>query len=72
MIDYRAGPVLDQLRAATRDVGGRIDVYFDNVGGDHLDAALAMSTKEDPDDRETYASADVPRKGPPIRLEQVP
>ncbi|GLI97282.1 NADP-dependent oxidoreductase [Sphingobium sp. BS19] len=46
MIDYRAGPVLDQLRAATRDVGGRIDVYFDNVGGDHLDAALAMSTKD--------------------------
>ncbi|RVT41816.1 NADP-dependent oxidoreductase [Sphingobium algorifonticola] len=46
VIDYRAGPVLDQLRQATRDIDGRIDVYFDNVGGDHLDAALACSTKD--------------------------
>ena len=36
---YRAGPVLDQLRAAAPD---GIDVYFDNVGADHLDAALVM------------------------------
>ncbi|MGW0035955.1 NADP-dependent oxidoreductase [Gordonia sp. NPDC003376] len=36
-IDYRAGSVRDQLRAnATKG----IDVYFDNVGGDHLEAAL--------------------------------
>jgi NADPH-dependent curcumin reductase CurA len=39
-IDYKAGSVLDQLReAAPRG----IDVYFDNVGGDHLDAALATA-----------------------------
>ena len=37
--DYHGGPVLDQLRAVARD---GIDVYFDNVGGDHLQAALAM------------------------------
>ena len=36
--DYHAGPVLDQLRNAAPD---GIDVYFDNVGGDHLQAALA-------------------------------
>ncbi len=37
--NYRDAPVLDQLRAATGGKG--IDVYFDNVGGDHLEAALA-------------------------------
>ncbi len=37
-IDYKAGPVLPQLiEAAPKG----IDVYFDNVGGEHLDAALA-------------------------------
>jgi NADPH-dependent curcumin reductase CurA len=40
VIDYKAGPVLEQLRAAAPD---GIDVYFDNVGGDHLDAALALA-----------------------------
>jgi NADPH-dependent curcumin reductase CurA len=35
--DYHDGPVHKQLRAAAPD---GIDVYFDNVGGDHLDAAL--------------------------------
>jgi NADPH-dependent curcumin reductase CurA len=35
--DYRQGPVLDALREAAPD---GIDVYFDNVGGDHLEAAL--------------------------------
>jgi NADPH-dependent curcumin reductase CurA len=40
VIDYKAGPVLDQLRAAAPK---GIDVYFDNVGGDHLDAALATA-----------------------------
>ncbi|MGH3181843.1 MAG: zinc-binding dehydrogenase, partial [Streptosporangiaceae bacterium] len=37
--NYRAGPVLEQLREAAPD---GIDVYFDNVGADHLDAALVM------------------------------
>lgn len=35
--NYRNGPVLDQLRAAAPE---GIDVYFDNVGGEHLEAAL--------------------------------
>jgi NADPH-dependent curcumin reductase CurA len=34
---YRNGAVADLLRAAAPD---GIDVYFDNVGGDHLEAAL--------------------------------
>ncbi|MEV0296381.1 NADP-dependent oxidoreductase [Nocardia sp. NPDC050710] len=36
-IDYRAGSVADQLAAAAPD---GIDVYIDNVGGDHLEAAI--------------------------------
>jgi NADPH-dependent curcumin reductase CurA len=40
VIDYRAGPLLRSLAAAAPD---GIDVYFDNVGGDHLDAALAVA-----------------------------
>ena len=35
--NYRTGPVADLLRAAAPD---GIDVYFDCVGGDHLEAAL--------------------------------
>ncbi len=35
--NYRARSVLEQLREAAHD---GIDVYFDNVGADHLDAAL--------------------------------
>jgi NADPH-dependent curcumin reductase CurA len=43
VIDYKAGPVLKQLiEAAPKG----IDVYFDNVGGDHLDAALAVARKD--------------------------
>jgi NADPH-dependent curcumin reductase CurA len=38
-IDYKAGPVDAALRAACPD---GIDVYFDNVGGEILDAALAQ------------------------------
>ena len=39
-IDYKAEPVLQGLmRAAPKG----IDVYFDNVGGDHLDAAFATA-----------------------------
>ena len=35
--NYRSGPVRDQLREAAPE---GIDVYFDNVGGDHLEAAI--------------------------------
>ena len=40
VIDYKAGPILRSLAAAAPD---GIDIYFDNVGGDHLDAALALA-----------------------------
>jgi len=40
VVDYKSGPVLKSLAAAAPD---GIDVYFDNVGGDHLDAALALA-----------------------------
>ena len=40
VIDYKAGPLLKQLAAAAPK---GIDVYFDNVGGDHLDAAFALA-----------------------------
>jgi NADPH-dependent curcumin reductase CurA len=36
-LDYRAGPIADQLAEAAPD---GIDVYIDNVGGDHLEAAI--------------------------------
>lgn len=39
-IDYKAGQVLPQLLEVAPE---GIDVYFDNVGGDHLDAALACA-----------------------------
>ena len=38
--NYRDAPVRDQLKAAAGERG--IDVYFDNVGGDHLEAALSV------------------------------
>lgn len=43
VIDYKSeGSLVKKLLAAAAEVGtGGIDVYFDNVGGDHLDAALA-------------------------------
>ena len=40
VVDYKAGSLLKQL-AAVAPKG--IDVYFDNVGGAHLDAALALA-----------------------------
>ncbi len=44
VIDYKAGPVLKGLAGALKEIGeSGIDVYFDNVGGDHLDAALATA-----------------------------
>ncbi|WP_033222352.1 NADP-dependent oxidoreductase [Kitasatospora phosalacinea] len=36
--NYKDGPVTQQLRDAAPD---GIDVYFDNVGGEHLEAAIA-------------------------------
>ena len=47
VVDYRAGPILKGLARAVKEVGkDGIDVYFDNVGGDHLDAALALANKD--------------------------
>ncbi|MES2904308.1 MAG: NADP-dependent oxidoreductase, partial [Pseudomonadota bacterium] len=43
VIDYKAGSVIKSLMAA---VPKGIDVYFDNVGGEHLDAALAVARKD--------------------------
>lgn len=40
VIDYKARPILEGLREAAPK---GIDVYFDNVGGDHLDAAFATA-----------------------------
>ncbi len=40
VVDYKAGPILKGLAAAAPD---GIDVYFDNVGGDPLDAAFAVA-----------------------------
>jgi NADPH-dependent curcumin reductase CurA len=37
--NYKDGPVVDQLKAAAPD---GIDVYFDNVGGEHLEAAISV------------------------------
>ncbi|HTU10775.1 MAG TPA: NADP-dependent oxidoreductase [Allosphingosinicella sp.] len=42
-VDYTAGPILKGLLAAAPK---GIDVYFDNVGGAHLDAALAGARQE--------------------------
>ncbi|UGY91203.1 NADP-dependent oxidoreductase [Streptomyces gobiensis] len=36
--NYKSGPVAQQLKAAAPE---GIDVYFDNVGGDHLEAAIS-------------------------------
>ena len=40
VVDYKALPILKGLAAAAPD---GVDVYFDNVGGDHLDAAFALA-----------------------------
>jgi NADPH-dependent curcumin reductase CurA len=40
VVDYREGSILKGLAAAAPD---GIDVYFDNVGDDHLDAAFALA-----------------------------
>ena len=43
VIDYKSdGPLVKKLMTALGEIGkDGIDVYFDNVGGEHLDAALA-------------------------------
>jgi NADPH-dependent curcumin reductase CurA len=43
VVDYKAGPILKGLAAAAPD---GIDVYFDNVGGHHLDAAFALASND--------------------------
>ena len=43
VIDYKAGPLVKSLGEAAPK---GIDVYFDNVGGDHLDAAMAHARKD--------------------------
>jgi NADPH-dependent curcumin reductase CurA len=40
VVDYKAAPILKGLMEAAPN---GIDVYFDNVGGDHLDAAFAVA-----------------------------
>jgi hypothetical protein len=42
-IDYKSGPIVKSLME-TAPKG--IDVYFDNVGGDHLDAAFAAARQQ--------------------------
>jgi NADPH-dependent curcumin reductase CurA len=37
-LNYKDGPIYDQLKTLAPE---GIDVYFDNVGGDHLEAALS-------------------------------
>jgi NADPH-dependent curcumin reductase CurA len=45
-IDYKAGSLVRQLQEAAKAIGGGgIDVYFDNVGGEHLDAAFAVASQ---------------------------
>ncbi|MFF3408957.1 NADP-dependent oxidoreductase [Streptomyces sp. NPDC002742] len=41
--NYKSGPVSRQLREAAPD---GVDVYFDNVGGDHLEAAIGSLNRD--------------------------
>ena len=41
--NYKNGPVAQQLREAAPD---GVDVYFDNVGGDHLEAAIGSLNRD--------------------------
>ncbi|MBL8530772.1 MAG: NADP-dependent oxidoreductase [Hyphomonadaceae bacterium] len=40
MVNYKKGDLLENLKAAAPN---GIDIYFDNVGGDHLEAALEVA-----------------------------
>ncbi|MGW0177555.1 NADP-dependent oxidoreductase [Rhodococcus sp. NPDC003322] len=41
--DHHDGPISGQLRGALAEVGASgLDVYFDNVGGEHLEAAIRV------------------------------
>ena len=42
-IDYKAGPIKDGLKA---NCPGGVDIYFDNVGGDILDAVLTRINRK--------------------------
>jgi NADPH-dependent curcumin reductase CurA len=42
-LDYKSGPIVKLLMEAAPQ---GIDVYFDNVGGDHLDAAMAAARQK--------------------------
>jgi NADPH-dependent curcumin reductase CurA len=44
VIDYKSGTQL--VKALSEAAPKGIDVYFDNVGGEHLDAALAIARKD--------------------------
>lgn len=52
--DYHDGPVLDRLREAAPD---GIDVYFDNVGGEQLRAAIEVMTSRSSGSRAAYFSS---------------
>jgi NADPH-dependent curcumin reductase CurA len=45
-VDYKAAPIAKGLAEAVETLGAKgVDVYFDNVGGDHLDAAFAAAAQ---------------------------
>ena len=45
-VDYKALPILKGVHGALKELGKKgLDVYFDNVGRDHLDAALALANQ---------------------------
>jgi NADPH-dependent curcumin reductase CurA len=46
--DYKTGPIVEQLKVEAPD---GIDVYFDNVGGEALEAALSALARPWPDHR---------------------
>jgi NADPH-dependent curcumin reductase CurA len=56
-IDYRAAGDLRGLTKALQHAAPKgVDVYFDNVGGDHLTAAIACATgNPNPSYKEGYA-----------------